>query len=83
MGPGNSLSCRELTEIITDYLEGAMTAAQRKRFDDHVAECKGCAHYLQQMRHTIAITGRLTEEQVPEEAKERLLAAFRDWKSGA
>jgi len=76
------LTCKELVEIVTDYLEGAMPAEDRARFDAHLSVCEGCTRYLQQMRETIRLTGMLTEEQLPEDQKERLLEAFRGWKSG-
>ena len=78
------LSCRELVELVTDYLEDALSRRDRKRFDRHISGCDGCTAYLEQMRRTIRATGMLTEEQVPEEARRELIAAFRDWKaSGA
>ena len=72
------LSCQELVELVTDYFEGALPPEERARFDAHVADCPGCAIYLEQMRTTIALTrasGALEER--PEVSA--LLAAFRDW----
>lgn len=73
------ITCRELVEIVTDYLEGTMPARQRRRFDRHLSQCDGCTHYLEQMRTTIALTSRLRAEALPPEAVAPLLAAFRDW----
>jgi anti-sigma factor RsiW len=73
------LSCRELVEIVTDYLEGALPASERARFHDHLRGCPGCTTYVEQMRETIRLTGRLREEDVPERAREALLRAFRGW----
>lgn len=73
------LSCRELVEIVTDYLEGALPDSERARFDDHLRGCPGCSTYVDQMRETIRLTGRLGEEDVPEHAREALLRAFRGW----
>ena len=75
------LTCQEVVEIVTDYLEGAMSTEDRARFDGHLAGCDGCTNYVQQMRDTIRLTGMLTEEQVPDEQKERLREAFRTWKT--
>ena len=75
------LACKELVEVVTDYLEGAMPAWDRMRFEEHLAECEGCAAYLDQMRRTIELTGRLTERDVPQPAAETLMRVFRDWKS--
>ena len=77
----SDLTCRELVELITDYLEGALPAAERDRFDAHLAGCHGCRAALRQVRQTIRITGRLTEDALPEEPKQRLLRTFRAWKA--
>ena len=74
-----ALTCREVIDLLTDYVEDALPAEQRRRVEAHLAICDGCTTYLEQMRETIRLTGRLTEEQVPEQEKQRLLAAFRDW----
>jgi predicted anti-sigma-YlaC factor YlaD len=73
------LDCREVVEILDDYLAGAMAAAERNRVERHLAECEGCLNYLEQLRTTIRLTGRLTEQAVPPEAMAALLEAFRTW----
>ena len=73
------LTCQEVVEIITDYLEDSLSSAERRRVEDHLATCGGCTAYLEQMRDTIRLTGMLTEEQIPEEQKQELLEAFRTW----
>jgi anti-sigma factor RsiW len=73
------LSCQELVELVTDYLEGALPAEERARFDAHLAECPGCDRYLEQMRATIALTGATAGlESRPEVSG--LLEAFRAWR---
>jgi anti-sigma factor RsiW len=74
------LTCRELVELVTDYLEGRLPAAERARFEAHLSGCVGCRRYLAQMNATIKITGALTEASIPERSRDELLAAFRDWK---
>lgn len=76
------LACREVVELVTNYLEDALPAADRARFEAHISACPHCTLYLQQFRQTIAATGRLQEEDVAPEAKEALLNAFRNWKAG-
>ena len=76
---GRDLTCKELVELITGYLDGSLLGRRRRRFESHLAGCDGCTRYVQQMRATIRATGRLTEEQVTEEQKTVLLAAFRGW----
>jgi anti-sigma factor RsiW len=75
------LTCRELVEIVTDYLEDRLSPIDRRRFEEHLASCEGCANYVEQMRDTIRLAGRLTENAIPVPARERLLQAFRDWNS--
>jgi anti-sigma factor RsiW len=74
------LTCEELVEIVTEYLEGGLTDAERERFEEHVVACDGCANYLDQIRVTIEIAGRVTVDDLMEETKNELLAAFRYWK---
>ena len=76
------LTCQELVEIITDYLEGALSPADRARFEAHIRTCDGCHAYLEQMRTMIHLAGTLTENGVEPTAKEHLLELFRDWKRG-
>ncbi len=77
-----AMSCQELTELVNAYLEGTLPEGDRARFDAHLAACTGCHIYLDQMRRTIAMTGMLREEDLSDEARERLLVVFRTWKSG-
>lgn len=75
------MNCSQLVELITEYLEDAMSADERGRVETHLATCDGCATYLEQFRTTIRLTGMLTEEQVSGEARAALLSAFRGWRS--
>jgi anti-sigma factor RsiW len=82
MSIAEQLSCQELVELVTDYLEGALPPAERARFEEHVGTCGGCSDYLDQMRRTVVVLGRLPRDSVTPEAEAALLSAFRDWKSG-
>jgi anti-sigma factor RsiW len=73
------LTCKELVEVITDYLEGRMPADRRLLFEEHVAFCAWCQTYLDQMRETIRVTGTLREEDLSPETREELLDVFRHW----
>ncbi len=77
----NELVCQELVELITDYLEGALTRSQRKRFETHLAGCEHCTEYLRQMRVTIQLTGRLGAEDLTPAMREELIALYRRWRS--
>jgi anti-sigma factor RsiW len=76
------LTCREMVELVTEYLEGAMPPELRAVFEAHLAVCPGCSAYLQQMRQTVALLGTIPEESVPSEAMGELIAAFRSWRAG-
>jgi hypothetical protein len=76
------LTCAEAVELVTDYLEGALAAPLRARFEQHVAACPGCEGYLDQVRYTIATVGRLAADGVPDALRSDLRRVFRDWKAG-
>jgi anti-sigma factor RsiW len=82
VGPGN-LTCSDLVELVTDYLEDRMSVENRLRFEQHLAACGPCRAYLKQMRETIALTGGLSEESISPEAESALLRVFRDWRGSA
>jgi anti-sigma factor RsiW len=73
------MACRELVELITDYLEDRLSPQDRARFEAHLADCEHCRDYLDQMRRTIRALGVLPEESLSPEARDALLAAFREW----
>jgi anti-sigma factor RsiW len=74
------VTCQEVVELITDYLEAALPSDEASLFEQHLNFCDGCVRYVEQMRTTVAAVGRLTPQDVPDETREELLAAFRDWK---
>jgi len=74
------LTCQELVELVTDYFEGALSPADRERFEQHLDVCPGCVTYVEQMRETVRLTGRLREDDLVPAARDELLAQFRNWK---
>ena len=72
-----------VVELITDYLEGALSRSQRRRFEAHLADCEHCTEYLEQMRATIRLTGRLQTEDLSREMREEFGALYRRWRSEA
>ena len=82
MSSTRTLSCKELTEVLTDYLEGVMPLEDRARFDAHLAICEGCVTYVEHMRQVIATVHELRADDVEATAPEDLLGAFRAWKRG-
>ena len=73
------LVCRQVVELISDYLDDALPADVRAAVEVHLAGCDGCTMVLEEFRQTIALTGMLTEDQVTPAQRETLLAAFRGW----
>jgi predicted anti-sigma-YlaC factor YlaD len=79
----NDLTCQELVEIVTEYLEETLPVADRVRFEAHLRTCEDCRNFLDQMRRTVAILGTLSEHTLPAGERDRLLDLFRDWKQAA
>lgn len=76
----DELTCKELVELVTEYLEGTLSPAERTRFEAHLKICDGCSRYLEHMRRTIRLVGKLSEETIAPEAEQALLQVFRNWK---
>jgi anti-sigma factor RsiW len=76
----DDLACVEEVEIMTDYLEGALPAVEARRLERHLETCPGCTEYLEQMRTVAASLGGLTEDSIPAEMRDGLIAAFRDFR---
>ena len=74
------LTCQEVVELVTAYLEGALDDNDARLFEEHLAGCEGCRRYVDQMRTTIELTGRLAKDSLEPEARDALLEAFRTWR---
>ncbi len=74
------LTCQELTELVTDYLEGRLSLWDRMRFGMHVGMCRHCRAFLRDRRLTIETLGRMPEDPIPPDVRDALLERFRDWK---
>ncbi len=75
------LPCQQVVEIVTDYLEGALSAGERRRFEHHLAVCEHCTEYLAQIRETIRLTGRVTTEDLTPEMRTDLTDLYRRWRA--
>ncbi len=73
--------CQEAVELVTDYLEGALSRRNRRRFEAHLRACPNCAAYLEQIRMTIALTGTVDPEDLSPEAKTELTELYQRWRS--
>jgi anti-sigma factor RsiW len=79
--PAPRLTCREVVELLSDYLEDMLPAREHARVEAHLATCPECTAYLDQLRATIGTLGRLREQDVPPPLRARLLTAFRGWRA--
>jgi anti-sigma factor RsiW len=82
-GEDDEMTCMELVEVVTDYLEGTLPDPDRKRLEAHLAECPYCEEYIAQMRRTVEALGALPAEPIDPARQEELLRAFRGWRSTA
>lgn len=78
----SDLNCDEFVELVTAYLEGDLDAETEQRVVEHLAVCDGCDRYLDQIRVTVRTVAKLPANDVTDARRERLLAAFRDWRAG-
>jgi anti-sigma factor RsiW len=76
-----ALTCAELVELVTHYLDGALSRRERARFERHIATCEACTAYVDQIRLTRDALGTLTAQSIEPEARTALLHAFRDWRA--
>lgn len=76
-------TCRQVVELVTEYLEGGLATEERLAFERHVAICPPCRGYLSQLRRVSTVAGTLSEDDVPPHLRDALLDAFRDWKTGS
>ncbi len=75
------LACQEMVELVTEYLEGALSRAQRRRFEAHLADCENCTEYLHQIRATIRLTGSLDAEDLTPHMREEFNELYRRWRA--
>lgn len=81
MSASQTFSCRQVVDLVTEYLEDGLPPDERRTFERHVAICPPCRGYLAQMRRVQELTGTLSDSDVPERLRASLLDAFRDWRS--
>jgi len=79
--PGSGLACQEVVELVTDYLEGALSPADHRRFEAHLADCPHCTEYLAQMRETIRLAGRVTPADLTPQMSTDLTDLYRHWRA--
>jgi predicted anti-sigma-YlaC factor YlaD len=77
----NEIVCKQAVELVTDYLEGDLSRRDRRRFERHLRLCPNCAAYLEQIKTTIKMTGRIEPEDLTPEARTDLTQLYRRWRS--
>lgn len=82
MSYDHELTCQELVELVTEYLEATLPPAERVRFEAHLATCSGCRTYLEQMRQTVYLLRGSGAEAIPPDVRQAFIAVFRGWKRG-
>jgi anti-sigma factor RsiW len=75
---GDEFDCVDVVEVVTDYVEGTLPERERRRLEDHLAACRGCAEYVAQMRTMAGSLDGLRDDAIPADLREAVLAAFRD-----
>ena len=73
------LVCQQAVELVTNYLEGGLSRADRRRYEAHLAGCPHCTEYLAQMRKTIELTGTLTPDDLTPRMQDDFIALYRQW----
>ena len=77
------MSCSEIVELITEYVEGGLSTTDRDRFEEHIGFCTPCLTYLDQMRQTVAGIGEVPADKLSPELESSLVEAFREWKGSS
>jgi anti-sigma factor RsiW len=80
--PSDEMTCRELVDLVTAYLDGTLPEGERARFDAHLESCPYCGIYIEQMRQAVRLLGQLTEDTIDPRARDALLMQFAGWKRG-
>jgi anti-sigma factor RsiW len=79
--PGPGLVCQQAVELVTDYIEGALSRGQRRRFEAHLARCPDCPEYLAQLRATITLAGSITPDDLTPRMRSELISLYRRWQA--
>jgi|1186.fasta_scaffold91640_2 anti-sigma factor RsiW len=77
---GHDITCQQAVGLVTDYLDGALSPAERDKFEAHLAECDACTEHVKQIRVTVAVTGHVAEDDLDPLAREDLMDLYRRWR---
>jgi anti-sigma factor RsiW len=73
----HDLTCQQLVEVVTDFLESSLDPEERDLFERHLAMCSWCQSYLDHMRHTISVMGHLQQDDIGASSMDAAADAFR------
>jgi predicted anti-sigma-YlaC factor YlaD len=73
-------TCRQIVEVVTEYLDGGLATAERVAFERHVVICPPCRGYLSQIRNVTRVAAGLNENDLTPSTRQDLLKVFADWK---
>jgi anti-sigma factor RsiW len=74
------LTCKEITELVTEYAEGNLSFMDRLRFQMHIGMCRNCRRYVRQVKATAAALRILPAPELSPELEQELLRRFESWK---
>jgi anti-sigma factor RsiW len=76
----DEMDCNELVELVTAFLDDALDPETRARVEAHLADCEGCANYVQQFRQTVRTVGKISDDELDPAFRNRLLDAFKNFR---
>lgn len=76
-GGESEIECRQIAELLGDYLDGSLPSRLRDLIDFHIEGCAPCVAFVNTYRGTIDAARKLTDVPVPPELKKRLLAVLK------
>jgi len=77
-----TLVCRGAVRLMSDYLDGRLSPRDTARLEGHLAACPHCTEYLEQLRVSVDVLGRVSFDALSDEAVDDLVAVFRQWQAG-
>lgn len=79
----HEISCKELVDLVADYMEETLSEEARAQFEQHLSECGYCTNYVQQIKLTVRLTKQMTEAEAADtdqHTPDEVLNVFRKWK---
>ena len=77
MSDAESIGCRQIAELLGDYLDGTLPRETHELIEWHIESCAPCVAFVSTYRGTIDAARKLRETTIPPELKHRLLSVLR------